>query len=382
MNSLNSIEYYPVSPAKDRKAGELTISYFANPVSPVSNKYIKNLSTKIVMCDSVGLQVLKALNAGKIFFFGSMVKSKINNPDILILGIPCQCKEYARLSSLIAMCIDLPSMTDDTDLTYYWKVLQSQKAKKQMIKLAKYLCPDTQLAIVLQPRNPLEIRDYYSLIYAPSVKIYAYPIRDFRNKPKDALGNSYVLSFLHNVGVEHVHFLGSNAPPIIFLLAHAISLGLFKKVSFDSRTWNQVSFSGHRYLHPDTLTITPPKNKAPLHPESDLRVRLSRHPGLFESTLQQYNPPDPVLAKEWLGILNIRMIERFKDMVLSVAKENDLAYFVKHFREHTNKNNGKLNGNSNIENVIRALDLLEESKGYGHEDIEKKYGSKIEEHYC
>ena len=163
--SICPLCYYPVSPVSDPKALEYTSSYFANAASPVSSKDLKKLIDKNVSCDSGGLQAFRAINKGKIFFFGSLVKTRINDPDIFMLGIPCQCREYARMNSSIAMCIDLPTRTDDTKLDYWWKLSQSRSARDQMIALAKYICPETKLAIVLQPRNPIEIKNYFCFIF-------------------------------------------------------------------------------------------------------------------------------------------------------------------------------------------------------------------------
>ena len=365
--------YFPVSPEKDRKASELSSTCFVNAVNPVPLKYLKDLYKKHVCCDSGGLQAFRALKAGKIVFIGSMIKSKLNDPDLFMLGIPSQCKEYARMNSSIAMCIDMPTNTVDTDLEYYRKLAQSRKSRKEMIKLARYICPDTKLGIVLQPRNPLEIKHYYCFIYDHSVRIYAYPIRNFRNKSKDAFGNAYVLSYLNNVGVEHVHFLGSNAPCIIFLLAHAVSLDLFKRVSFDSRTWDQKSLTGHRFLHPETLSTTPPAKQSGIHPMADLSDELAKFPGLIEATIGKFDPPDYIIAKDWLGILNIRIIEEFKNLVLSLAVDGQLEKYVKHFDKYGKQNNKK---------IIDAMRLLDESKDHGHKYIEKKYKTKVKELYC
>jgi hypothetical protein len=369
---FNGFMYYPVAPVSDKKALELTKTYFANAASPVSLKDLNKLINKVVSTDSGGLQAFRALKKGKIFIFGTLVKTRLNDPDVFILGIPGQCREYERMNSFLAMCIDLPTRTDDTGLIYWWKLSQSRKARDQMLALAKYICPETRLAIVLQPRNPMEVKNYFCFIFTPLVRRYAFPIRNFRNKPKDQLGNAYVLSFLHHMGIRHVHFLGSNAPPIIFLLAKALSLNMFDEASFDSRTWDQASISGYRYLNPETLSSVPTKNEGQLNPNENLRTVLRKYNGLFESALECFNPPDWVLVEEWLGICNIRLIERFKDMVLNIAMNNDLPYFIKQFPKY-----GK-----SKEMILEALDLLEESKEYGHDYIEQKYGAKIEELYA
>ena len=373
MNHSNKMEYYPVSPALNKRAGQLTRTYFTNVTSPLPKKHLKTMIRKYVMCDSGGLQAFRALLAGKIIFFGSMVKTRLDDPDLFMLGIPCQCKEYKRRGSAIAMCIDVPTCEDDSDYTYYWKLAQSRRARDQMIRLKECLCPETNLGIVLQPRSPSEIAHYYCHIQSPSVKIYGYPIRNFRNKPKHALGNAFVLSFLCDMGVEHVHFLGSNAPVIIFLLAQAVASNMFKSVSFDSRTWDQAALTGCRYLHPETLSTIPTAKKEQLHEKTNLRTELAKFPGLFETTLGKFDAPDHVSAKEWIEILNIRIIEEFKNLILSLAVDGQLEKYVKHFNKYGVRSNKK---------IIDAMRLLDESKDHGHKYIEKKYKTKVKELYC
>jgi hypothetical protein len=240
-----------------------------------------------------------------------------------------------------------------------------------MLRVARHLCPATELVIAIQARDPLEVPNYFCWIYTPDVRVYAYPIRRFRNKPGDALGNAYVLSFLSSVGIKHVHFLGSSAPVIIFLLAKAIALNMFEKASFDSLSWNQSAVSRFlRYLHPYTLTSMPQKGS--LHQNINMRTELAQYPGVFEATIGSFNPPEWVIAKEWCGLYNIKAIEEFKNVVLSVAMDNSLDYFVKHFEKYSKNNRGK---------ILKALNLLEEFKGFGHDYIKQKYESKIEELY-
>jgi len=217
----------------------------------------------------------------------------------------------------------------------------------------------------------MEVKNYFCFIFTPFVRRYAFPIRNFRNKPKDQLGNAYVLSFLHHMGIRHVHFLGSNAPPIIFLLAKALSLDMFDEVSFDSRTWDQIAMSGYRYLNPETLCSVPSKKEGQLNPNENLRTVLRKYNGLFESTLGCFNPPEWAIVKDWLGIFNIKVIERFKDMILDIAIDKDLSQFINQFPKYERSK----------DMIIEALDLLEESMEYGHDYIEKKYSAKIKELY-
>lgn len=93
---------------------------------------------------------------------------------------------------------------------------------------------------------------------------------------------------------------------------------------------------------------------------------------MIEATLGCFEPPEWIIAKEWAGIYNIRAIEMFKDRVLQIALDNDLEKYLKYFGKYTNNQKEK---------ILEALGLLKESKAYGHNHIEKKYGRRIKELY-
>jgi len=368
---LEKLKYYPCAPESDAKALELIERYFDNATRPDPLNDRAKSKNQENWCDSGGLQALRAEDEGRIPIIDPIMETNINDPDFFILGSVYQCEEYGRRKSSKAMMIDLPTWDEDDDLAYLWKITESRKARDHMLEWKELLCPNTKFGIVLQPRNPLEVEDYFLDIFTPKVNIYAYPIRRFRNKPRDALGNAFVLSFLNDMGVNYIHFLGSNAPVIIFLLAHAISLGLFEQASFDSLTWYQPACSHTiKFLDPDTLTPLP-KNQS-LHPLDNLRTVTAEFKGLFDYLLGRYNPPKLAISKEWTGIFNIRMIEEFKNRVLEIALTDDLRGFIKQFPKYKGQK----------VKIIDAIDLLEESKDFNHEHIEQKYGSRIEEFYC
>lgn len=367
--------YYPVGPVVDRLAGIKSATYFANAIDPTPNNFLKHLKKKNVATDSGGFQIFKALNNGRMVMVHSLFKTTIDDSDVLALGTIDQCKEYARMHSNIAMCIDFPVLIDDTDLTYWWKLSQSRKARDEMLALSKHFCPNTRLAIALQPRRPIEIKDYFGHMYTSAINIYAYPIRTSRNKPEDAIKNAYVLSFMHDVGIKHCHFLGSNSPAIIFLLAQAAALNMFDRVSFDSTTWNQRMYSsGFKYLHPYTLSAMPKKKGSYFLPKADLRSVLAQYPDVFEDILGRFNPSKPAWIEDWAGIYNIETINHFKNRALQLAKTNELRHYIK---TEFNKYN-----DLQKEVILDGFDLLKESKQRGLEYVEQKYRSTLEDQVC
>jgi len=372
-NHRPSLTYCPVGPETDRLAMKYVYHYFDNAIRRWPPNTLDIEAIKEAFCDSGGLQAFRAMEKGKTVIVDPLMNTNISDPDLFILGTACQCKEYGRRKSTRAMLIDIPTLTDEDDLTYLSKRMQSRKAKAQMLRWAEIYCPDTELGIVLQPRNPLEAKSYYCSMYTPKVRIYGYPIRDFRNAPEDALGNAYVLSFLCDAGIEHVHFLGSSAPPVIFMLAQAAVYKMFDRISFDSLTWNQPAVcKSYKYLHPETLSSLPNNGKG-LNRNDNLRTKLDKDPGLFEAALGKLVPPNWAVVKDWLGIFNIRITEMFKDAVLEVALEGGLPNFIKRFDKYTIRQR---------EMMVEALELLEDSKLHGHEYVDRKYRTKIAELYC
>jgi hypothetical protein len=254
----DKFQYFPVGAEQKRLILERHNAFMLNVLRTLSSAVLEQVAKKQkTFCDSGGLQIHEATKAGKRVIVSPMMNTR-NTKDTLVIGIVDNCRIYQKTNSKLAMMIDRPVYEDDNDLEYYKKLFQSRKARDQMLRVAPILCPNTKLAIALQPRVPTEIRHYFTRIYTPYVDVYAYPIRAFRNKPINSLGNAYVLSFLSSVGVKQVHFLGSNAACIIFLLAKAAALSMFEKVSFDSHTWNQRGASKSlKYLAPDILSAMP-----------------------------------------------------------------------------------------------------------------------------
>jgi hypothetical protein len=355
--------FFPVNTKSDRNAFIFSQRYLGNPLRPLTDRHLKHLWDKTLMTDSGGLQALtKGIYEGKTVLIGPMYKTEINDPEFLCIGLHCNCLEFRRTKSDIGFCVDVPCGPGDSDSTYRKRLSQSIRAKDQFLRMAKYICPKTELGIVLQPRTPLEIEDYFSKISTAEVDLYAYPCP---NGAKDALGNAYVLSFLNHQGVSRVHFMGSSAVPVIILLAKAVILDLFDRCSFDSRTWNQVSVGqGFRYLCPLTLNSLP--KEAPLLPDMNLRQELEKYHIQFSAFQKAYDPPIWMYPGEWLGIWNIHAIECFKDKALRQIS-NGLAYTL--FSPGAAK--------KRREQVIAALNLLNESEERGHQFVKDKYLPKL-----
>lgn len=343
--------YSPVNTMCDTKAFTSYNAGLTNALTPVAESKICEIKEKTVITDSGGLQInTLGLNNGKSILLGSMYENRINDPDSMSIGVFANCMEYRRVGSAIAFCVDIPPSADDSEYEYYYKLREAIEARDQMLSIAQSVCPDTKMGIVLHPRQASDIEQCFSLNATLKTTIYAYPAR---NTAKDAIDNAYILSFLHSMGVKHVHFLGSSAVPIIMILAKAIELDMFDSLSFDSLTWNQPAVrQGYRYLSPETLQSLP-KEKS-LRPDQNLLWVLREHKDFLRGFKKRFNPPEFMLVKNWLGIVNIMAIEYFKNKLLS----NRYEMFP----------DDKLNPD-----IVFAMDMLHQSKFFGHEDMKQRY---------
>jgi hypothetical protein len=357
----DQFRYLPVTSVHEPKILEHSRSCMLNAVRPVPSEYYEGLSKlEFLGCDSGGLQLYRAQEAGKSVIVGPLMKTKVDYPDVITLGIFAQCREYGRINADMALMIDYPVNPQDSDLDYYWKLSESRKVRDHMLKAAPYLCPNTELAIAIQSRFPREAPKYLSSIYTPEVATYAYPVR-YRNKPENAIGNAYVLSLLHDVGIRRVHFLGSSAPVVIFVLAQALALGMFERITFDSFTWKQRRHAGFRYFDPYTLTAKD------VHQCGDLQMELTKYPGLFERTLGRFSLGEYVVTEKWVDLYNIRAIEVFKDLVVSEALTNGLDTFVIEFDKYDDEK----------DEILTALRLLRDIKSHGHQYVERNYSTLL-----
>ena len=202
----NKLIYYPVNTVTDPVAFRLSETCLANPVWPTSLHNLDGIIKTDSMCDSGGLQTSTlGINSDKTVLIGPMLTTSIDDPEFLTIGLLSNCREYKRIESRIAFLVDIPSVSKDSNFAYFVKLTESIKARDSLLELAEYVCPTTELGIVLQPRLPFEIANYFGLISTAKVRLYGYPAG---TKPKNGLGNAYVMSFLHSTGVRYFHFMG------------------------------------------------------------------------------------------------------------------------------------------------------------------------------
>ena len=353
--------YLPVISVNEPMVLDVSGGCMLNGLRPVPQSHLGSLRRlNFIACDSGGYQIYQAMRQGKRVLVGPMLRTNANHPQILTVGVMELCEEYRRIGASLALTVDFPITFADTDLVYYWKLAESRRARDLMLEAAPHACPDVELAIALQPRHPLEVDHYFCFISTPAVRTYAYPVRA-RNEPEAALGNAYVLSFLYHVGIKRVHFLGSSAPAVIFVLAQAGALGMFERITWDSLTWKRRAYAGFFYLNPYTLT------PQAIHPSANLRTELAKYDGVFERTLGRFNPRKWVLAERWADIYNILAIEDFKDRLLCAALDGGLDRFVGQFAKY---------GRRKVD-VLDAIRLLERSKIDGHDYIKRHWLNEL-----
>jgi hypothetical protein len=355
--------YYPVNPMADIRAFELTSTALVNATVSINHRLLQALWLKDVICDSGGMQVVtKGLWKNIPVFIGSMFKTTEGDPGAFFIGTYNNCRIYAERNARLAFNVDIPPYGSDSDAEYYRKACKSIEAKNNMFDLAKYVCPKTEMGIVLQTRHPREISDYFGLIATPGIETYAIVVAS-RTKPLHALGNAYMMSFLHDIGVRRIHLLGSSSVSVIVLIAQAIALNMFNGCTFDSRSWNVLSTAGGlKSINPENLTHIQKKHF--LAPNSNLWSDLQQFEEFASRIVKLFDPPAPLTASEWTGICNIEAINYFKDKMLDMGEKHTLSEFI--IRRFPEKQSVKL---------LDAMTLLEESVKFGHGFVKNRYRS-------
>ena len=317
-----AVNFVPVTNDGDQKALEYCGACMINPFYPISSRDTAHLAAKeIVFADSTGFQALLSFPTKRRVVLSTVARPEESTDEVLFLNPFHNCMESARTHTTTAFLIDYPTDKDDTDEVYNWKLRMSQQARDLTLPLAAKLCPETALAIALQPRHMGELESYFDDMAVPEVRTYGFPLRD-----SNVLDIAYVLSFLHEREVPKVHMLGSSAPHRIMVLAAAAGLGMFERITFDSNTW-QAYFGGKRYFFDhETLRRRPRKKK--LYPGARIKLALDQHGGDFDLFLSGLRPPNHATVKEWIGIYNIRVIQYFTDRLAGLARRGELADFV------------------------------------------------------
>jgi hypothetical protein len=330
-----------------------------NPFTPFQRNEpapIASLADKeMVLSDSTGYQALRAFPTAKRVVLTMTARPDRHSTDeVLFLNPFHNCMDNARTGATTAFLIDYPTFGEDSEEVYKWKLRMSQKARDLTLPLAAKLCPETELAIALQPRHMGELEEYYEEIATPEVRTYGFPLRG-----SHPLNIAYALSFLHHRGILKVHMLGSSAPHRIMVLAAAAGLGMFDRITFDSLTW-QGHYAGKRqFFDHETLRAMPRRdNKAGRIDEDGLiRLLLDEHGGDFNLFLGGLQLPDDATVKEWIGIYNIRVFQYFTDRMAGLARRGELVDFVKDSWLPPKRKNA----------VLNAIEMLHRSAKDGHD---------------
>ena len=383
MNPKMSLQYFPVELRKDPVAFSKVEEYLSNATRPVPAAHQGMTRTKNSITDSGGYQMITlGIIKDRDCLVGPLYLTDIKpaKGDVkkqgkpIVLGVFSNCEEYSRIGADVGFCIDFPPILFDDEkysfleiqLERFSKLHESMIARDEMLQLAPVVCPRTKLGIVLQPGNPLNVEAYFVSIWHPEIQTYAYPGQVGR---KYAINNAYVFSFLYSMGVRHFHFLGSSTPSVIIVLAKAMTLGMFHRITFDSSTWNtKIRIrKGSKYLDPRTLKKLPRKK---LENDQNLRWELVKFGVPFHQFEKKYNPPRLMIAGEWQGLWNIHAIQYFKnnalDKIMSGLTSELLAEaFPK----------GK------PDQLVAALNLLDEAKTKGHGFVKNEYRPILLEQY-
>ena len=147
-----------------------------------------------------------------------------------------------------------------------------------------------------------------------------------------------------------VHMFGSSRREVIIIGAAAVGLGMFDKISFDSRSWNILMFDKRpTYIDPKTLGRKKLKEEEVIEILIPDQILLAIKHQFANLTL-----PD----KEYLLMLhNAFAISRYAEDMIKRAREID------NFKEYVRQ----MRYLSTKENLLIAINILVESveNGYG-----------------
>ena len=139
---------------------------------------------------------------------------------------------------------------------------------------------------------------------------------------------------------------------------------MFDLATFDSRTWHQRAYGKRlRYLRPHPY----PLSAVNIDPIMNLRNELAKYTGSFERILGHLELEEKVTAEELVDIYNIRAIEDFAEMVLTDAMIGKLPEYIIQLTSYQNQKR----------KIMRALELLQDSKSHGHPYVRKQYSVHI-----
>ena len=278
-----------------------------------------------------------------------------NTKDFFVMCPIDLCKYYGKQNIQFAFTFDYP-LIELTEHEYESCLSKSYDSSEVMFKLRKYLCPNTKLLIPLHCYTKQQLNTYYKRMSPLSPDGYAIPARG-RKRWFDFVSIAYILCFLHDHGVLHVHLFGSSRPEIIALGAAAVGLNLFERISFDSTTWYTPQHSKIiEYFDPETF------KKVPFGKLEDPSLILPIQ--LKEALQKDKRELSQPFQKKLVLLHNICLTIEYAKYLETLGRNFDcLRRYVE------NSNHFK----SNRDRVLFGIDMLQLAKNHGYGSVENGF---------
>jgi hypothetical protein len=312
-----------------------------------------------LLSDSGGFQIYQSLS--KIMNGEKAEKIEIipgagihRRNGVLILDPIDLCEEYGTLDVKCGFTIDIP-LVEASKEEYKDHLIKSYECAEIMFDCRLDFCPDTQLFIPLHFRTKEQLHRYFNKMSTLSPDGFAFPVRDDTSL-EYLMKIAYALSFLHAKRVQHVHMFGSCKPEIIVIGAAAIGLEMFKRITFDSSTWDTGRNNPPKLLKPNTLK------------QKDIRKLEVYRPTLPKALTQNLKGYKQYLPRSYfykLILLNNALnVNRLTQKMTEMAEDiEQLKWFIKISADYEPVR----------AMLLHAIRLLQKASEDGYKYIEKEF---------
>jgi len=312
-----------------------------------------------LLSDSGGFQIFQSIS--KILSGETTEKFEIipgfgicRRNGILILDPIDLCEKYGTLDVRCGFTIDFPMVEGSKD-EFKDHLNRSYECAEIMFDCRQDFCPNTKLFIPLHFWTKEQLHRYFAKMSSLSPDGYAFPVRDDTSW-KYLMKIAYALSFLHGKGVQKVHMFGSCKPAIIIIGAAAIGLEMFKRITFDSSTWDTARNNPPKLLEPNTLK------------QKDIRKLKVFRPMLPKSLTQKLKGYEKYLPRSYFyklillnNVLNVnRLTQKMTEMAEDIEK---LKWFIKISADYEPVS----------AMLVHAIGLLQKAYDEGYDYIEEEF---------
>jgi hypothetical protein len=263
------------------------------------------------------------------------------------------CRRYGEFEIKYGFTVDQPLSDNPTQKEFRNNLEKSYIWADLMFEHRSQFCPDTELLIPLHFSTKDQLHIYYDEMSQLNPYGYAFPVRGFFDLSW-IVRISCALCFLHSKKAKMVHMFGSSRREVIIIGAAAVGLGMFDKISFDSRSWNILMFDKRpTYIDPKTLS------RKRLMEEETIEIIIPDH--ILLAIQSQFSNLTLSDKKYLLMLHNAFAISRYAEDTIRRARE------INNFKEYV----GQMRYLSTKSDLLIAIDILVASVENGYESVQE-----------